>query len=64
MQTLQALAALSQYSQVLLAIPNPCRFHWADLIQGRERSRSFTISRWICWLVHRRGAPSIRAKWW
>ena len=35
MQTLQALAALSQHSQVLLAIPNPCRFHWADVIQGR-----------------------------
>ena len=39
MQTLQALAALSQYSQVLLAIPNPCRFHWADVIQGRELLR-------------------------
>lgn len=39
MQTLQALAALSQHAQVLLAIPNPCRFHWADIIQGRELLR-------------------------
>ena len=39
MQTLQALAALSQHAQVLLAIPNPCRFHWADVIQGRELLR-------------------------
>ncbi|MBW8832363.1 MAG: exodeoxyribonuclease V subunit gamma, partial [Burkholderiales bacterium] len=36
MQTLQALAALSQRCQVLLAIPNPCRYHWADIIQRRE----------------------------
>jgi len=36
MQTLQTLAALSAHSQVLLAIPNPCRYHWADIIQGRE----------------------------
>ena len=36
MQTLQALAALSTHCQVLLAIPNPCRYHWADTIAGRE----------------------------
>ena len=36
MQTLQALAALSEHCQVILAIPNPCRFHWADIIDGRE----------------------------
>ncbi|MEO5772176.1 MAG: exodeoxyribonuclease V subunit gamma, partial [Burkholderiaceae bacterium] len=32
-QTLEALAALSRRVQVLLAIPNPCRFHWADVIE-------------------------------
>ena len=36
---LQLLAALSGYSQVLLAIPNPCRFHWADIMDGRELLR-------------------------
>jgi len=36
MQTLQALAALSAQAQVVLAIPNPCRYHWADIIDGRE----------------------------
>ena len=36
MQTLQALAALSEHCQVVLAIPNPCRYHWADIIDGRE----------------------------
>ena len=36
MQTLQALAALSRHCQVVLAIPNPCRYHWADILPGRE----------------------------
>ena len=36
LQTLTALAALSARSQVLLAVPNPCRYHWADTIEGRE----------------------------
>ncbi|MGJ7543179.1 exodeoxyribonuclease V subunit gamma [Variovorax sp. LT1R16] len=39
MQTLEALAALSAHSQVLLAIPNPSRYHWADIIEGRELLR-------------------------
>jgi exodeoxyribonuclease V gamma subunit len=38
-QTLQALAALSRHCQVLLAVPNPCRYHWADIIDGRELLR-------------------------
>lgn len=39
MQTLQALAALSRHCQVLMAVPNPCRYHWADTIDGRELLR-------------------------
>ena len=35
-QTLEAIAALAAHCQVLLAVPNPCRFHWADIIDGRE----------------------------
>jgi exodeoxyribonuclease V gamma subunit len=35
-QTLQALGALASVSQVILAVPNPCQFHWGDIIQGRE----------------------------
>lgn len=34
--TLQALAALSAHSQIMLAIPNPCRFYWGDIMAGRE----------------------------
>ncbi|WP_428505249.1 exodeoxyribonuclease V subunit gamma [Roseateles sp.] len=38
-QTLQALAALARHCQVILALPNPCRYHWADIIDGRELLR-------------------------
>ncbi len=33
---LQAIAAMGAHCQVLLAVPNPCRWFWADLIDGRE----------------------------
>jgi exodeoxyribonuclease V gamma subunit len=36
---LQVLAALSRHVQVLVALPNPCRYHWADIIEGRELLR-------------------------
>jgi len=35
-QTLQAVAALARHTQVLFAVPNPCRFYWGDIIEGRE----------------------------
>ncbi len=38
-QTLEAIAALSAHCQVLMAVPNPCRYHWADIIDGRELLR-------------------------
>ena len=39
-QALVALAALATHTQVLLAVPNPCRYHWADILPGRELLRS------------------------
>lgn len=39
MQTLEALSALAVHSQVVLAIPNPSQYHWADIIEGRELLR-------------------------
>ena len=39
-QSLQALAALAQHCQVLLAVPNPCRFYWGDIIDGRDLLRA------------------------
>jgi exodeoxyribonuclease V gamma subunit len=38
--TLEAMAALSRHSQVILAVPNPCRHYWGDIIEGRELMRT------------------------
>ena len=34
--TLQILDALAHHCQVLVALLNPCRFHWSDIVEGRE----------------------------
>ena len=39
-QLLDMLAALSAHSQVLLAVPNPCQYHWADIMDGRQWLRA------------------------
>ncbi|MBM3398462.1 MAG: exodeoxyribonuclease V subunit gamma, partial [Betaproteobacteria bacterium] len=36
----EMLAALSKHSQVLLAVPNPCQYHWADIMDGRDALRA------------------------
>ena len=36
---MQFLSGIARHSQVLIAVPNPCRFHWADAIDGRELLR-------------------------
>ncbi len=36
LQTMEALAALSVHTQVILAVPNPCQYYWGDIISGRE----------------------------
>lgn len=35
-QTLQALGALASRMQVVVAVPNPCRYYWGDIISGRD----------------------------
>ncbi|MDE2120369.1 MAG: exodeoxyribonuclease V subunit gamma, partial [Betaproteobacteria bacterium] len=37
---LELLVALSRHGQVVVAVPNPCRFHWADIVEGRELLRA------------------------
>jgi exodeoxyribonuclease V gamma subunit len=39
-QTLQALATLARFTQVLLAVPNPCKYYWGDIIEGRDLLRA------------------------
>ncbi len=35
-QVLEALAAIAPYTQVLLAVHNPCQHYWADIIADKE----------------------------
>ncbi len=39
LEMLEFLQAIARHSQVILAVPNPCRYHWADAIDGRELLR-------------------------
>lgn len=45
LQTLEAVAALSRHLPVLMAVPNPCRFHWSDIVQGRDLLRAAAARR-------------------
>ncbi len=38
-QALEALAALSKFSQVLLCVHNPCQHHWADIVADQDLLR-------------------------
>ncbi|MDZ7851268.1 MAG: exodeoxyribonuclease V subunit gamma [Halomonas sp.] len=39
-QTLEALAAMTRVSQVLLCVHNPCRHYWADIIEHKDLLRA------------------------
>ncbi len=38
-QSLEALAGLARFSQVLLCVHNPCRHHWADIVADKDLLR-------------------------
>ena len=35
-QTVEALAAISRFTQVLLCVHNPCQHHWGDIVEDRH----------------------------
>ena len=39
-QTLEALAAIARFSQVVLCVHNPCRHYWADIIEHKDLLRA------------------------
>jgi exodeoxyribonuclease V gamma subunit len=39
-QSLEALAALARWSQVLMCVPNPCAHYWADIVPDKELLRA------------------------
>src|SRR5690606_14173850 len=38
-QTLEALAAIGRFSQVLLAVLKPCQYHWGDIVADQDLLR-------------------------
>lgn len=39
-QSLEVLAALAQWSQVLMCVHNPCEHYWADIVSGQDLLRA------------------------
>jgi len=39
LQTLEVLARIAQWSQVIVCVHNPCRHYWADIVSGQELLR-------------------------
>ncbi|MDR5773880.1 MULTISPECIES: exodeoxyribonuclease V subunit gamma [unclassified Caballeronia] len=52
-QSLEALAALSRWSQVLMCVPNPCAHYWADIVPDKELLRASHARQ-----TRREGAPA------
>ncbi len=40
MQTVEALAQLGQFCQVLMLVQNPCRYYWGDIVSGHDQLRA------------------------
>jgi len=38
-QTLEALVEVARWAQVLVCVHNPCQYHWAEIVEGRELLR-------------------------
>lgn len=56
-QTLEVLAAIAQWSQVLLCVHNPCEHYWADIVADKDLLRA-TGSRH----ARRAGMPEVLAE--
>src|SRR5574344_1075800 len=39
-QTLEALAAMARFCQVILCVHNPCQYYWGDIVADRDLLRS------------------------
>ena len=40
MQTVEALAQLGQFCQVLMLVQNPCQYYWGDIVAGHDQLRA------------------------
>lgn len=46
-QTLEVLHALKGLCQVVLCVHNPCKYHWADIVDARDIQRQAARSRFV-----------------
>lgn len=56
-QTLEVLAAIAQWSQVLLCVHNPCEHYWADIVADKELLRASSSRH-----ARRAGMPAVLAE--
>ncbi|AOB33305.1 exodeoxyribonuclease V subunit gamma [Bordetella sp. H567] len=52
-QSLEVLAVLSRWTQVLMCVNNPCEHYWADIIEGKDLLRAAHARQ-----QRRRGSPA------
>ena len=52
-QSLEVLAVLGRWTQVLMCVHNPCQYYWADIVADRDLLRSSGLTR----QSRRRGVP-------
>lgn len=53
-QTLEALAAMAKFTQVILCVHNPCQFYWGDIVADKDLLRQ-SLSRH----PRKQGIPSV-----
>ncbi|OWT74566.1 MULTISPECIES: exodeoxyribonuclease V subunit gamma [unclassified Achromobacter] len=53
-QSLEVLAVLARWTQVLMCVSNPCEHYWADIIEGKDLLRASHARQ-----ARRAGAPAV-----
>ncbi|WP_233236232.1 exodeoxyribonuclease V subunit gamma [Bordetella sp. LUAb4] len=56
-QSLEVLAVLARWTQVLMCVNNPCEHYWADIIEGKDLLRASHARQ-----ARRAGAPDVIAE--
>lgn len=66
-QMVEALAALSKFTQVMIYVHNPCQYHWLDIIEGKQllrheyRRQKKKINKLQIQDLHQHGHPLLAA---
>ncbi|UYZ85484.1 exodeoxyribonuclease V subunit gamma [Entomomonas sp. E2T0] len=66
-QMVEALAILAKFTQVMLYVHNPCRYHWLDIIEGKQllhheyRRQKKKVNKLQIQDLHQHGHPLLAA---